>query len=145
MRNILNLISLIIVTTVITMTSCILLPELVPSMLIVGLIALAVMYTMLVFMCREYKAKYQRNRKHWESLHNSLQDTIIGKDKAIIIKDKDLKGFEERYRIAIIMRNASERNCGVMIEMISDLVNEIEEGKEMIADLTNNKQSKQTK
>jgi len=132
MRNILNLIVVIIVTVVLTMGSCIVIPEFVPSVLIIGLIALSVMFTMLIFMCKHYRHKVKSNGKHYRALHNNLQETIIAREKS-------LHGIADMYHLVKVQQVTDQKNINALLNLISDLTNEVEEGKDMINDLTTKK------
>lgn len=128
MRTILNLICVIIVTILLSMTSSILFPILIPDALIVGIVALSVMFTMLIFMCKNYRDKYKKHRKHYTAMYDHLQNTIIQRDK--MIQDLIQEIMKQRLK-----RKTDYNNLNSLLDTISILVDELEEAKEMIDDL----------
>lgn len=128
MRTILNLICVIIVTILLSMTSSILFPILIPDALIIGIIALSVMFTMLIFMCKNYQDKYKKHRKHYTAMCDHLQDTIIQRDK--MIRDLSQEIMKQRLK-----RKTDNNNLNSLLDTISILVDELEQAKEMIDDL----------
>lgn len=128
MRTILNLICVIIVTILLSMTSSILFPILIPDALIIGIVALSVMFTMLIFMCKNYQDKYHKHRKDYTAMYDHLQNTIIQRDK--MIQDLIQEVMKQRLK-----RKTDNNNLDSLLDTISILVDELEEAKEMIDDL----------
>ena len=128
MRTILNLICVIIVTILLSMTSSILFPILIPDALIIGIVALSVMFTMLIFMCKNYQDKHIKHKKHYTAMYDHLQDAIIQRDK--IIQDLSQEIIKERRK-----RKTDNDSLINLLNFMSPLVDELEQAKEMIDDL----------
>jgi glucan phosphoethanolaminetransferase (alkaline phosphatase superfamily) len=128
MRTILNLICVIIVTILLSMTSSILFPILIPDALIIGIVALSVMFTMLIFMCKNYQDKYKKHKKHYTAMYDHLQNTIIERDK--MIQDLLQELMKERRK-----RKTDNDSLINLLNFMSPLVDELEQAKEMIDDL----------
>ena len=120
-----NIIIAICVTIVITLGTPIICPNLVPTILILGLIVLICLLIPLIFLCHQFGISYKNYRKYSRSMHNHLQDCIINRDEII-------NSLRKSYEIKTATNNY---NTEQMLNLISQLIDEVEEGKDMIKDL----------